>query len=256
MNVTFSLRNVLILFTLGLFLVAPTALAQDKKVNADSLAQVNVAADVITLNTVSGYAGFSLKVKGPNGIFFEQNFSGSEVPFVEAFDLNGNMLADGLYAYELVAIPQTNEDNRWAMAKVREDASLTPELHDLLPTRAAQSGYFRIQQGEFVLPQEEPTFAPRVSENVVFGKDEVKDEGTSPIDLDGGNRDQVIADDLIVQGSACVGMDCVNGESFGFDTIRMKENNLRIKFQDTSTGTFPTVDWQLTANDSTNGGAN
>ena len=69
--------------------------------------------------------------------------------------------------------------------------------------------------------------------------------------------DQVILDDLIVDGSTCVGFDCVNGESFGFDTIRVKENNLRIKFQDTSnSASFPTNDWQLTANDTSNGGAN
>lgn len=69
--------------------------------------------------------------------------------------------------------------------------------------------------------------------------------------------DQVIADDLIVQQSLCVGQDCVNGENFGFDTIRMKENNLRIKAQDTSnSSSFPTVDWQLTFNDSSNGGQN
>jgi hypothetical protein len=69
--------------------------------------------------------------------------------------------------------------------------------------------------------------------------------------------DQVIPDDLIVQFSACVGFDCVNGESFGFDTIRLKENNLRIKAQDTSnTASFPTQDWSLTFNDSANGGLN
>ncbi|WP_299628613.1 hypothetical protein [uncultured Tateyamaria sp.] len=69
--------------------------------------------------------------------------------------------------------------------------------------------------------------------------------------------DQVFADDLIVQGSACIGIDCSNGESFGFDTIRLKENNLRIKAQDTSaSASFPTVDWQITFNDSSNGGAN
>jgi len=61
----------------------------------------------------------------------------------------------------------------------------------------------------------------------------------------------VIPDDLIVQGSACVGFDCVNNESFGFDTIRLKENSTRIKFEDTSVGSFPSNDWQLTANDST-----
>ncbi len=69
--------------------------------------------------------------------------------------------------------------------------------------------------------------------------------------------DNVILDDLIVDGSACVGSDCANGESFGFDTLRLKENNLRIKFVDTSgSGSFPSNDWQLTANDSSNGGAN
>jgi hypothetical protein len=70
------------------------------------------------------------------------------------------------------------------------------------------------------------------------------------------SADQVIPDDLIVQGSECVGFDCVNNENFGFDTIRLKENNVRIKFEDTSTGAFPTNDWQLTANDSASGGAN
>ncbi|MFK7940749.1 MAG: tail fiber domain-containing protein [Roseovarius sp.] len=69
--------------------------------------------------------------------------------------------------------------------------------------------------------------------------------------------DQVILDDLIVDGSICVGQDCVNGESFGFDTIRIKENNLRIKAQDTSaSASFPSRDWQITFNDSSNGGAN
>ncbi|QIR15126.1 tail fiber domain-containing protein [Shewanella aestuarii] len=69
--------------------------------------------------------------------------------------------------------------------------------------------------------------------------------------------DQVILDDLIIDGSSCIGQDCVNGESFGFDTLRLKENNLRIKFDDTSnSGSFPSNDWQITANDSSNGGLN
>jgi hypothetical protein len=71
------------------------------------------------------------------------------------------------------------------------------------------------------------------------------------------SADQVILDDLIVDGSACIGMDCVNGESFGFDTLRLKENNLRIGAVDTSSSaSFPSNDWQLTFNDSANGGAN
>jgi hypothetical protein len=69
--------------------------------------------------------------------------------------------------------------------------------------------------------------------------------------------DQRIQDDLVVVGSFCAGLDCVNNESFGFDTIRLKENNLRIKFLDTSgSSSFPTNDWQITVNDSANGGLN
>ena len=68
---------------------------------------------------------------------------------------------------------------------------------------------------------------------------------------------QTFTTDLIVQGSACVGIDCTTSESFGFDTFRLKENNLRIHFDDTSaSASFPGNDWRLIANDSSNGGAN
>lgn len=58
--------------------------------------------------------------------------------------------------------------------------------------------------------------------------------------------DQVTADDLIVQGSACVGLLCVNGEDFGFDTIRLKGDSPQILFNDTSSaGSFPSNDWRM-----------
>lgn len=70
------------------------------------------------------------------------------------------------------------------------------------------------------------------------------------------HADQVIPDDLIVQGSTCVGLDCVNNESFGFDTIILKENNTRIFFNDTSTSPgFPANDWAIEVNDSASGGS-
>jgi hypothetical protein len=69
--------------------------------------------------------------------------------------------------------------------------------------------------------------------------------------------DQVIPDDLIVQGSVCTGFDCVNNEDFGFTTLRLKENNTRIDFVDTSaTAGFAGRDWRLEANSSGSGGAN
>lgn len=69
--------------------------------------------------------------------------------------------------------------------------------------------------------------------------------------------DQFIDDDLIVVGNECLGFDCTNGYSFGFDTLVMKENNLRIYFYDTSnSASFPANDWRITINDSANGGLN
>jgi hypothetical protein len=70
-------------------------------------------------------------------------------------------------------------------------------------------------------------------------------------------KDIIHADDVIAQFSMCIGNDCVNGENFGFDTLRLKENNLRIHFDDTSaSASFPLNDWRIVANDSANGGAN
>lgn len=69
------------------------------------------------------------------------------------------------------------------------------------------------------------------------------------------NADIVHLDDVIIQFSLCLGNDCSNGESFGFDTLRLKENNVRIHFDDTSvSASFPRNDWRITINDSGNGG--
>jgi hypothetical protein len=74
--------------------------------------------------------------------------------------------------------------------------------------------------------------------------------------LSAARADQVIPDDLIVQSSVCAGFDCVDGESFGTDVLKLKENNLRILFDDTSaTAGFSANDWRLTANDQGSGGA-
>jgi len=69
--------------------------------------------------------------------------------------------------------------------------------------------------------------------------------------------DQVITDNLIVTSSLGVGTDMTSGYNFGYNTFVLKENNLRILFDDTSnSGSFPNNDWGIIANDSENGGAN
>lgn len=82
------------------------------------------------------------------------------------------------------------------------------------------------------------------------------DDGTDSWDGDGAQpEDDVVFDDHIVVGSICVGTDCIDGENFGFDTVRLKENNLRFNFEDTSnSASFPSNDWRLEVNDTSNGG--
>ena len=127
-------------------------------------------------------------------------------------------LEDGLYNYELVLV------SGFGGGPSRAGDDTQRGLGASAPART-QSGAFTVSGGAFVTGGSEAV------------------------------ADQVIADDQIVQGSLCVGFDCVNNESFGFDTIRLKENNLRIGFTDTSVGAFPSNDWQITANDSASGGA-
>lgn len=65
------------------------------------------------------------------------------------------------------------------------------------------------------------------------------------------------SDDVSAQGGVCAGADCTSAETYSFSPIKMKANNTRIKFEDTSTSAgFASTDWQLTANDSASGGAN
>ena len=70
------------------------------------------------------------------------------------------------------------------------------------------------------------------------------------------SADVVVPDDQIVQGSVCAGPDCVNNESFGFDTVRLKGPALRLAFTDTSASAgFPATDWALVANDADGSGS-
>ncbi|MCP4656034.1 MAG: hypothetical protein GY856_11520 [bacterium] len=167
-------------------------------------------------------------VSGPGDLIFKRTFEAGRTPSFELFDQAGNPYPDGGYTWELRAAPAKatetrDQDGRGIDQRAR--------------ARALAWGYFTISDGGFVDPDL---------------TEEVPDKGLL---RDLPTKDLVHLDDVIIDGHACIGFDCVNGESFGFDTLRLKANNLRIKFQDTSNPPFPTNDWQLTANDSTNGGA-
>lgn len=216
-------KNAVWMAALALCLMASAAVGQ--------VAKVDVGSNSVIWNPMTGDK-MVLTVSGPAGDF-RHEFAAGEKPALDVFDKNGALMQDGSYTWQLKTLPEIDSATRAAMRESRNDG--TP-FRGVLPTGATQSGTLTIQGGYFVLSSE---------------------EARNPVEAVVPNKDQVISDDLIVQGSICTGQDCVNGESFGFDTLRLKENNLRIKFQDTSnSASFPTNDWQLTANSSDNGGAN
>lgn len=61
---------------------------------------------------------------------------------------------------------------------------------------------------------------------------------------------QVIAENLSVQGSGCIGEDCESSESYNSILLRLKEDRVNIDFMDASTlSGFPTNDWRIKIND-------
>ena len=211
-----------------------------------------------------------LTVSLPGGEVFRQEFASGQAPQFKLLDAKGLALPDGSYHYELRLTPKIADEVKASLKRAREngdEAEVERELkkNGRLPYgEIVQTGSFLINKGNLQLVklngnEPEPTYRQagnRTSGNV-FDWQQRQPAGLRYLPAALGKFDQVIPDDLIVQGSACIGLDCVNNESFGFDTIRLKENNIRIKFEDTSTGAgFPSTDWQLTANDSASGGLN
>jgi len=237
------------------FFFVPTASSsgQENPPPAGPVAQLDIGPSRVEWHPTVEYGRLVLTVSTPGGTVLRKEFEPGANPFFEITDRSGNILPDGRYTYELVVIPSIDKNTRKVLQEARTSGDMTAveELRKagVLPReRLVQSGSFSIAGSAFVIAQQEQQ-APAAK--TTSGISVKPTDGLDPL------KDVVNADDLIVQGSLCVGFNCVDGESFGFDTIRLKEDNTRIKFDDTSTTAgFPANDWQLTANDSASGGLN
>ncbi len=216
--------------------------------------QPSVNGSSVQWNTAPEFDHIQLVIQTPTGTTYSKDFAGGQAPQVTLKDLAVEDAIDGTYSYELRYVPRISNDVKRSLADARghnDEAAIKRIMRaNGLNKLSSDSGVLTVANGTFVVPaNDEPTNKRRTgsASTLRTGSDALH---TAPNDV-------VTADDQIIQGSLCVGLDCVNNESFGFDTIRLKENNTRIKFDDTSTSAgFPNVDWQLTANDSASGGAN
>jgi hypothetical protein len=257
-------RFILGLFTIVLFVSLQVAvLGQEAK-----FANVRAEGMAVRFDSAIPYSNATLTISGPDGTVYRREFAGGTVPSLSLLDKTGAALGNGQYTYELRfnTVQTLDLKQRWpALDDGVMDENGRTKHGRLSVQSVVQSGSFALLNGTLYVGNEtEPT-----SRSASSSKGLDKNPQRAPAVPSGNtsNRlrnhrlslfsmpDDVIADDLIVQGSACVGLDCVNGESFGFDTIRLKENNTRISFNDTSAAPFPTNDWTIRANSSASGGA-
>jgi hypothetical protein len=206
------------------------------------------------------YGRLILTVSTPAGTVFRQEFDAGATPTFGLTDKDGANLPDGNYSYELRVIPNLSGEVRKALAASREkgdSAQLVQELQrsgQLPASVTVQNGSFLVEKGQVLTGSPEDGVEPQRSGQKSDGAAielQSRKRGGARV----GIQDVVTADDIIVQGSGCFGLDCVNNENFGFDTIRLKENNTRLQFDDTSGAGFATNNWQIRANSSAAGGA-
>lgn len=215
-------------------------------------------------NVTAPHAGVTLIISAPDGRVFRREFKAGSAPDFTLTDRQGERLPDGQYTYELRLTPVLSKTAKEALAAARgkdddaEDVRATRK-HPV-PEALVQSGSFSIANGAVIVPGAVEERGARPTGKAMDQSRPVnpvnsltKNQQHHPLRI--AKPDDVIPDDLIVQGSACVGLDCVSGEVFGFDTIRTKENNTRIQFEDTSAAGFPLNNWQIRANSSAAGGA-
>lgn len=196
------------------------------------VAEPRYEGSVLIFNPVVEYEMLVLKVSGPDGSVFYKEYDSGSTPYYEV-----QRAGDGSYTYQLYVVEKFGSMKR----KTADDGVSNGRGPDPYGPGLQQTGSFTVLYGKIVTPD-----GPGEGD---------RDPGKSMPQGISTTQDFVINDDLIVDGSACIGFDCVNGESFGFDTIRLKENNLRIKFDDTSVAaSYPRNDWQITINSSANGG--
>jgi hypothetical protein len=201
---------------------------------ADQMVEVNIGPTGIQVAaTVPFDTNFMLRVVDPQGqMVFDQKSDGAPIQWALAAGA-----PDGIYSYEVRAGREKKKEKR--------DDSQKPSTKKPVWT---ESGTVSVQGGSIVPATEKES---RLLKGINIAWASFMD-----FLVPSAFADVVHADDVIITGSQCVGFDCVDGESFGFDTIKLKENNTQIFFDDTSsTAGFPANDWRIIANDSASGGA-
>jgi hypothetical protein len=218
-----------VLFCLLAFPLQASGLAAPQSQGGD-VATLNVTPNGLAWQPLVNAAGWSLHIAGPDGKFYEQNFAAGTQPIFSIKDL-----PDGLYTYELWGTPLN------AAAAVAVERAVEKAGEENQPSAKAfyMSGTFTVKDGAAFLPDPLAVERPQSPAGP-----------TAP-------EDWVLADDMIVQGNACIGPGCANGEVFQNEPFKLKWDWMHIYFQDNSIMPgYPSNDWAIDVNDDASGGTN
>lgn len=160
------------------------------------------------------YSYLVLTVSKPDGEIIRKTFDAGSAPYFNLYGTFGQKFPDGSYTYELRAIPVVEEN--------------TTESHQRVLT---QTGYFLIWGGRIVIETDPEDNLDRA----FCGCYEFDDT------------------DVVVEGKLCAGRDCLYNGDCNKETLRLKEEVVRILFMDTSTASYPDNDWQIIINDDDTG---
>ena len=178
-----------------------------------------------------------LTVSGPDGRVYTKEFAGGRPVTFRTSDFHKSA-TDGVYVYELRVSPRISADvkRRLAAARAADDEEQIAAIQQEagIGRAVVQSGAFTYRNGAFLpldATEADANDGSRISEPASTTATSSSSSSTSsPSATTAAARfgrpvanDQVIPDDLIVQGSTCTGFDCVDNESFGFDTLRLKD---------------------------------
>jgi hypothetical protein len=244
-----------------LLMVAPAAMAGGNccpDQGEGELAELDYGRSDVRWQVFAEHVRVHLTVSTPCGVF-DRVYDKGELPAFSIAEL-GEDDPNGQYTWQIRIEEPVDPGVQKALKEAREsgDDRIVGELRrkGLLPAGPfIQTGEFTVADNVIVAPGsgEEKGAGLRVSQTSSVAAGETLG---GPLSADRALAETVISGDLTVYNSLCVGFDCLANETYGADTIRLKENNLRIHVDDTSTAAgFPNQDWRLEFNSQASGGA-
>src|SRR4030095_15034276 len=198
---------------LACLFVSVLAQSDDKKV-----ANVTSGGSSVRFDVVEKYSEATLTVTGPEGYSFRKAFRSGASPEFSLTDKKGERLADGVYTYELRLAPNFGAGVKEKLAAARKNGDEDEVQRDLrkrgeLPQGSVQSGSFTVLNGSVITAgaSEGRGDGQAAIPSVPAKLNTSRPARIRPAGLTGLRNhvalinpffDFVIADDLIVQGSA------------------------------------------------------